>query len=333
MGSPLVRATPAVLRIEREPEWMRLVSKQAGAVGMAQLLRMGVGPGAIAAQIEAERWQRAVHGVYVVFTGPLSRATRLGVALVYGGAGALLSHRTAAEEWGMVPIRDGPVHITLPYTSSAVTQPELIVVHRSRAHRHIAVEFDPLRTSLADTAIDLAVEEPDARSARRVLTELLTGGRVRPATVARQLRRRPPRRYRRALAAAVELVQDGVQSVLEELYAVEVEQAHGIPPARRQRPFEVDGSTLYEDATYDHVGVPLTVRLDGRMHLRSDIAFRDRRRDNAAELAGRSRLVFGWRDLSNDPCAGAADVVAVLRRWGWVGELLRCPTCQERGRE
>jgi hypothetical protein len=289
---------------------------------------MGVGAGAVASQVEAERWQRPFHGLYVVYTGPLSRATRMAMALVYGGAATLLSHRTAAEEWGLIPVRDGPVHITLPYTSSAVTQPGLVVVHRSRAHQHIAVAADPPRTSLADTAIDLAVEEPGPRSARRVLTDLLTGGRVRPALVAQQLRLRPPRRYRRALAAAVELVQHGVQSVLEELYAVEVEQAHGIPAARRQRPFEVDGVTLYEDATYDHIGVPLTVRLDGRAHLRADVAFRDRRRDNAAELAGRSRLVFGWRDLSNDPCAGAADVVAVLRRWGWAGNPLTCPRCK-----
>jgi hypothetical protein len=138
---------------------------------------------------------------------------------------------------------------------------------------------------------------------------------------------RPPRRYRRALAAAVELVRTGVQSVLEELYAVEVEQAHGLPVATRQAPFVVDGVTLYEDATYDHVGVPLTVRLDGRTHLRADVAWRDRRRDNAAELAGRSRLTFGWRDLAHDPCAGAREVVAVLQRWGWRGDVRRCGRC------
>lgn len=327
MGS-ILRTTPAVLRIERTSEWRRLIERQAGAVGLGQLIRMGVGPGAVASQIDAERWQRPFHGVYVVYTGPLSRATRIGVALVYGGGATLLSHRTAAEEWGLVPVRDGPVHITLPYTSSAVSQPGLVVVHRSRAHRYIAVAFDPPRTSLADTAIDLAVEEPDPRSARQVLTALITGGRVHPVLVAQQLRLRPPRRYRRALAAAVDLIAQGVHSVLEELYAVEVEQAHGIPAAQRQHPFEVDGVRLYEDATYDNIGVPLTVRLDGRTHLRGDVAFRDRRRDNAAELAGRSRLIFGWRDLSRDPCAGARDVIAVLRRWGWSGETRSCPRCQ-----
>jgi hypothetical protein len=177
------------------------------------------------------------------------------------------------------------------------------------------------------------VEEPDRRAAHRLLTDLLTGSAVRPVAVAQQLEQRPPRRYRRTLSAAVDLVMRGVQSVLEELYVLEVERAHGIPEARRQTPFGVDGVTLYEDATYDHIGVPLTVRLDGRTHLRADTAFRDRRRDNAAELAGRSRLVFGWRDLSKDPCSGAAEVIAVLRRWGWQGSAHPCNRCIGRERD
>jgi hypothetical protein len=122
-------------------------------------------------------------------------------------------------------------------------------------------------------------------------------------------------------------VRDGVQSVLEELYAVEVEEAHGLPPGRRQAPYAVDGVTLFEDVVYDGVGVPLTVRLDGRTHLVNSVAFRDRRRDNAAELAGRSRLTFGWRDLSADPCGGAVEVADVLRRRGWSGRPVPCPRC------
>lgn len=75
----------------------------------------------------------------------------------------------------------------------------------------------------------------------------------------------------------------------------------------------VDGYTLWEDAVYDNLGVPLTVRLDGRAyHSHPEVAFRDRRRDNAAELAGRARLVFGWRDLREDACGAAREVLTVL---------------------
>jgi hypothetical protein len=310
--------------------WERLVAAQAGVVHVRQLRTLGVEQATIVAMVSAARWKHIVHGVYATFTGPLPRSSLLSTALLYGGAAAVLSHRTAAEEWSLLPPTDGPIHITVPYTASAITQPGLVVVHRSRAYRHIVVAANPPRTSRADTAIDVAVEEPDVRLARAKLTELMVAG-VRPLSVERQLEQRPPRRYRKALVAAVRLVRDGALSALEELYAIDVEQAHLLPAAQRQAPFRVDGITLWEDAVYDHVGVPLTVRLDGRMHVLAHVAFRDRRRDNAAELAGRSRLTFGWDDLSSDPCGGAREVATVLQRHGWGGELHTCPRCCHRG--
>jgi hypothetical protein len=119
---------------------------------------------------------------------------------------------------------------------------------------------------------------------------------------------------------SVELIAGGLMSVLEAEYLRLVELAHGIPPADRQAPFTVDDKVLWEDATYDNLGVPLTIRLDGRAHHSTPgVAFRDRRRDNAAELAGRSRLVYGWHEVNKDPCGVAGEVLAVLRRAGWSG--------------
>jgi hypothetical protein len=311
--------------------WDALLEDQHGIASWSQLRELGASPDLIAAQLAAERWRQVLPRTYALFTGPLPRDARISAALRYGGSGAVLSHRTAAEQWGMLPVADGPTHLTVRYGASAVSQGDLVVVHRSRAWRHIVVEADPPMTSRADTALDVAVEEPDAPSARRALVALLTGGRVRPLEVERRLLERPPRRYRRALADAVRLVREGVQSALEERYAVDVERRHGLPAARRQAPVVVDGVTLWEDAVYDDVGAPLTVRLDGRTHLLDDVAFRDRRRDNAAELAGRSRLVFGWRDLFDDPCGAADEVFRVLARLGWRGDLQRCPSCRSPG--
>ena len=56
------------------------------------------------------------------------------------------------------------------------------------------------------------------------------------------------------------------RSALEEHYAVDVEDAHGLPLGAA-RSVAVDGVTLFEDVVYDPVGVALTVRLDGRTHL------------------------------------------------------------------
>ncbi|MEU7812073.1 hypothetical protein [Pseudonocardia sp. NPDC049154] len=325
--TPSRKTVDRVVEPSRLAEWHRLLSQQHGVAGLDQLREFGVTWSAVVAHLDAGRWQRVLPRVYALFTGSLSPQARTSAALLYGGPAAVLSHRTAAELWGLVRSEDRPVHITVPYTSSAVSQPPLVTVHRSRAHRHILVATDPPRTSRADTAIDVAVAEPDPDAARRALVAMLTTGRVTPAAVERRMSERLPRRHRRALREAIRMVREGVQSALEELYVSDVERAHGLPSGRRQSPVQVDGTELYEDVVYDAVGAALTVRLDGRTHLIDGVAFRDRRRDNAAELAGRARLVYGWRDLSADPCAAAREVAAVLRRLGWRGAATTCPTC------
>ena len=323
----LRRAVLDVVATERRDEWLALLERQHGMVTFRQLDGFAVGWNVVVAQMCADRWSHYLPRVYATFTGPPGRDARVQAALLYGGAAAILSHRTAAEVWNLLRTTDGPVHITVPYTNSAVSQDSRVVVHRSRAYRHIVVDGDPPRTSKADTAIDVAVEEPDALAARRTLVALATTGRVRVDDLSRRLVERPPRRYRRTLASVVDMVRHGVQSALEELYVSDVEAAHGLPTGRRQVPFAVDGVTLFEDVTYDHLGIAVTVRLDGRTHLIDSTAFRDRRRDNAAELAGRSRLVYGWRDLSADPCAAAREVAIVLGRRGWRGHPGRCARC------
>lgn len=306
-----------------------MLATQHGIVDRAQLRWFGVDGNAIDAQIAGGRWQQVAPRVYATFTGPLTENARHVAALSYAGPEAVLSHTTAAALWRLRPPVPGPGHVTVPYTRSAVSQPPLVIVHRSRAFRHIAVPGLPPLTSRADTVIDLAVAEPTARAAMALVTSVVTTRRAMVSDVLVRIGERPPRRYRRALRAALERIEGGVHSSLEELYAVDVEAAHGLPTALRQAPVRVDGRTLFEDAVYDHIGVPLTVRLDGSTHLRPEVAHRDRRRDNVAELAGRSRLTFGWRELSERPCAAAKEVAAVLRRWGWVGALRSCPRACE----
>lgn len=302
---------------ELQADWHTLMREQSGVVSLEQLRRCGHTAHAIKANIVAGRWQRVLPRVYATFTGPLTRDAQLRAALLYGGFHAVLSHRTAAEQWGMLPVESGPIEITVPYTSSAVSQPPLARVHRSRAIRYTAAPTDPPRTRRTDTIIDLAVAAEDAVSARYVVVDLVARLPVSIRQMAECVELRPPMRYRNAIRNALELLRDGMMSALEVEYHQRVELAHGIPEGLRQTPFEVDGKLLWEDVTYDPAGAPLTVRLDGRKdHATAGIAFRDRRRDNAAELAGRSRLTYGWHDVHTDPCGVAAEVRTVLSRAG-----------------
>ncbi len=329
-----------------------LFDDRSGLVTQTRLTSLGVGRGRVRHLLDTGRWQRVLQGVYSATNGPLTRSMIFEAALLYGGDAAILSHRTAAEEWGMSPIDDTePVHITVPVGRSALSQRPTIrragaksnlpvphpnsvvhpgvVVHRSRAHAHIAVDRRPPCTTKADTALDLATAQATAHDAYFSLIATVTNGSIRLLDVRRRLEERPPYRYRRALEGAVALLADGVQSVLEYHYAVDVEKAHGLPSATRQEPIVVDGRTLYEDCVYDGSGLPLTVRLDGRrVHSMREVAFRDRRRDNAAELAGRARLVFGYEEVTRSPCEVAREVATVLTRLGGERHVLNpCDRC------
>ncbi|BAH53181.1 hypothetical protein ROP_49340 [Rhodococcus opacus B4] len=342
--------TPAT--IDFKPEFQRVLDHQHGLVTARQLRGLGISTRQIQHMVESGQWSAVLHGVYAVTNGPLDRPMMLWAALLFGGPRAILSHRTPAEEWALVPVDpEGPIHVTVPYGLSAEPQGPTyrkvgrrsdrlvpregdllhpgVVVHRSRAHAHILVPTLLPRTSLADTVVDLAVEEPSAPEAARVVVAAVTGSNVSVTALLRRIEQRPPRRYRKALTDALTFVSSGVQSILEHRYAVDVELAHGQPAARRQSPMLVDGKTLYEDVDYSDSGVPLLVRLDGlRYHSSRSVTLRDRRRGNAAELAGKATLVYGWEEVTRRSCDVAAEVRAVLERGGWSGPN-PCP----RGRE
>jgi hypothetical protein len=307
-----------------------LVDEQAGVVSRKQLLAYGHSPDDIRANVAAGRWRQILPRVYSTFTGELSRLAKLWAALLYGGGETALSHCTAAEEWRMLPIAERPIDITVPYTSSAVSQPPLVMVHRSRALRHTRLATNPPRTKRTDTIIDLAVSQETSEAALYLVVDLVSQSAVSLDAMMECVRVRPPFRYRSTIKQALTLVRTGLMSALEVEYQQRVERAHGLPTGSKQTPFVVDGKTLWEDVTYDSCGAEVTVRLDGRAtHSIAGIAFRDRRRDNAAELAGRSRLVYGWHEVHSNPCAVAQEVRAVLIRRGaeLPGPHTPCPGC------
>jgi hypothetical protein len=328
-------------------EFQALLDAQHGLLSSSQLRRFGYPWHRVRHQVGSGQWLSVLHGVISVSNGPLSRPMIVSAALLYGGPHAILSHQSALEHWRMIGTPPGPIHITVPRKHSAIAQPPTVrpatarptahigeilhpgvVVHRSVAIKHLRIDRDVPVASAASSVVDVAVAKPTARQAMSAFTVLATNGRIPLRHLREQLELRRPRRYRRALNDAMTLLADGVQSALEYEYAVDVERAHGLPAARRQGPVVVDGRTLYEDVEYDEFGAALTVRLDGRAtHSMAEVAFRDRRRDNAAELADRPRLVFGYPETHDDPCGVFAEVRTVLVREGWPDRSHPCQRC------
>ncbi|MHC1558867.1 hypothetical protein ACR9E3_07920 [Actinomycetospora sp. C-140] len=314
--------------MEESEEWRRLLAAQDGLVTRQQALAHGYTADAIAAQIEGERWTLRKRGVLSTFTGPLTAEARRRAALLFVRGPAALSHGSAAE---LLRLRredeNGPVHLTVPYGSSA-RGCEGVVLHRSRAFAHIVVNADPPLVGKAHTILDLAVAEPDARQALRTFTALATRGAVPAQLLEQAIELRSPRRYLRPLRGAVALLRDGVGSILEADWVHNVERAHGLPAPTRQFPVIVEGRRRYEDLLYAMPGGELIVRLDGwRSHADSRTARTDRARDNAAELAHRARMSFGWEEVHHEACPTAVIVGRRLRELGWEDSPIRCPAC------
>ncbi len=118
---------------------------------------------------------------------------------------------------------------------------------------------------------------------------------------------------------------DGIQSFLELFYLRKVERAHGLPAARRQVRVAGEDGVVYRDTEYDY---DLIVELDGRTgHDDARSRWRDMTRDNAALMAAKATLRFGYQIVS-DPCGAAVQVATVLRARGWPGLPTACgPEC------
>jgi len=97
------------------PDWeiAGLAERQHGVVGREQLLGLGLGREAIAGRIAKGHLHRLHPGVYAVGHRVVSREGRWMAAVLVGGDGAVLSHRSAAALWGIATF-SGAIEITTP---------------------------------------------------------------------------------------------------------------------------------------------------------------------------------------------------------------------------
>ena len=93
--------------------WLSQLQYQAGVVSRQQALDAGFTGKAIEWRLGTGAWRRVQRGVYATFSGKLSREARLWAVVLRLGAGAVLSHETAAEIQHLTdrPIQQIPVGI------------------------------------------------------------------------------------------------------------------------------------------------------------------------------------------------------------------------------
>lgn len=303
-----------------------LAGRQGGVVIRQQAHEAGLSDEAIEAHLIAQRWQRTYDGVFVTFTGPLPRPAEIWAAVLAAGPGAVASHETAAELWGLGESGASVIHVSIPTNRRAVHRPGLRL-HRSRylpESGHPALT--PPRTRVDPTIVDLVAVSETFREMVGWLTVGCQRRRTTPDRLLSEIAGRSRVRWRREAQAVLADVSDGAETPLELEYVRRVERPHGLPQAHRQRHRRVSLRTQWIDA--DYVDFRTRVELDGRIGHVGDGSFRDRQRDNSSSEEGWHPLRYGWVEVYDQSCGVAAQVARILRRNGWPGELHRCgPGC------
>jgi hypothetical protein len=130
-------------------------ARQNGVVSRRQLVAAGLSSSAIGRRLETGRLHRVHQGVYAVGYPTLSWERRWMAAVLAGGEGAVLSHRSAASLWGMLPRRTGPVEISVPVSSGRCRRRGIVVHRRPGLPDHCSRQREIPVTTSAVTISDL----------------------------------------------------------------------------------------------------------------------------------------------------------------------------------
>jgi len=254
----------------------------------------------------ADGWLHRVHeGVYVVGHPRLDRtATCLAATLAADG---VLSHRSAAEFWDLLPPRPGPVHVT---RSRQGKRRRGIVVHHSTLDRdQVTLRLGVRCTSLVRTLIDIAGQVSRAELAR-AFDQAQVLHHLRPVVLAAALVVEPGRRGTAALGVLLaDAVDPGEIDSLFELRFLKFCRGWALPRPLTQVPFGIYRADFF----FEEFGV--VVETDSRRwHSTAARRARDARKTAYLEALGLIVIRVTWHELRNDPEGVHARVRAAFAR-------------------
>ncbi|HEY6730696.1 MAG TPA: type IV toxin-antitoxin system AbiEi family antitoxin [Solirubrobacterales bacterium] len=288
----------------------RLARRQHGIVARGQLLGLGMGRRAIAGRLRRGQLHEMFVGVYVVGSRRISRRGRWMGAVLAAGDGALLSHRSAAQLWGVAPSGSGRIDVTVPPHRSV--ERDGIVSHRARVAGDEMGMVDGIPvTSPFRTIFDLA-----AVASKREVERALHEAEVRElrdrVSLPMLLERYPGRRGTRTLR---ELLGSGepagiTRNDFEEAFLSLVD-THGLPRPRMNADLALRGRFFEIDALWEEQRV--AVELDGRsVHGTAKHFEGDRQRDRILVAEGYRTIHVTWRQMREEPAAIVADLKLAL---------------------
>jgi very-short-patch-repair endonuclease len=299
------RSTRAAERVAVEERIDAIAARQHGVITGAQLRAAGLGPHAVKYRLAGKRLHLVQRGVYRV--GPLltRRGQQLAAALACG-AGAVLSHRSAAALWRIIPEADAPIEVT-SRGANRHRRPG-IRPHRGRLGDDDVACVDGIPvTSVARTLLDLAGTAPPGEL-DQALARAERLGLANPAEVESLLARHPKARGARVLRALLG-VRGGVpltRSEAEKRFLQLTRKAQLPAPRTNSRVVGHEVDVLWPAER-------LVVEIDGVAFHSSPASFeQDRSRDAQLAAAGFQVVRVTWRQMVREPEAVIARVAQAL---------------------
>jgi very-short-patch-repair endonuclease len=139
-------------------EELGVAADQGFQVTRADVLNLGGSASMIHRRIEAGRWQQRQAGVYQVDRRPQSWEETLWSAVLAGGEGSLVSHRTALLFWKLDGLSAAPLEITVRFGSRPM--PAGVIVHRTRRVRDREIVAGLPVTNVPRTLLDCSAMLP-----------------------------------------------------------------------------------------------------------------------------------------------------------------------------
>jgi very-short-patch-repair endonuclease/predicted transcriptional regulator of viral defense system len=280
----------------------RLAERQHGVVARRQLLALGLTPRMLRTRLLGARLLELHRGVYAVGHRQLTREGEWLAAVLAGGDGAVLSHRSAAALHGLREERSRRVDVS---TAARRLTTNWIELHGRRllADEDVTVVRRVPVTTVSRTLLDLG-ELLTPRQLARAINEADVLGLLDTAKVDVVLARAGRHRGAAALRMALDAHHGPtlLRSELERRFRELIADAR-LPRAEHN----VDVAGWEVDAVWP--AARLAVELDSRFHDTPAARRRDARKDEALRAAGWTVVRYRWRHVVGD----AARTVAALR--------------------
>ena len=277
-------------------------------------MELGLTRQAIYRRVRAGRLHPLYRGVYAVGHPVLTVAGKRRAALLACGPGAVLSHNTAADHFGLRPSSSATIHVLIA-SGAGRTRQACIHLHRTRfLPKSERTEENGLAvTTWPRTVLDMAATLRHLEDVRVMLDRAVHLRLFDLAALHAVLDAHPSRPGRARLEKVLQRYEPTnlTRGKLERTFLRFCDR-HGLPRPLVNHPIAL---SAHETATVDFCWPAQRVIVetdDRRTHLSPTAFENDRRRDAILTAAGWTILRYTYRRLRDEPEAVAAELGGLL---------------------